>query len=112
MTKKKTLLISTVTGLVLFSASLWLTYGKHPLSTKIQTRFGLPFVFFERGVFPWLGDLEEHRFFHWHLLVLDLLFWIIIPFAIIQIYYGILKRKRSPVQPGAPGDAATQRPRA
>ena len=83
----KQIVILTV---ILFLVATEVSY-LFPFQTKIQSYIGIPLAFYGKGVFPWLGDLEDRTIFSLTKLLVDIIFWFIIS---VFIYRFAFRGKR------------------
>ncbi len=71
---KKTLLVGGLLFVIGCAISFFL------FANKMAVLIGLPFWFYEKGIIPSLGDLEDHTIFLTISLLADMLFWLLVAF--------------------------------
>ncbi len=74
---KKTLLVGGLLFIIGCAISFFL------FANKMAVLIGLPFWFYEKGIIPSLGDLEDHTIFLTISLLADIFFWLLVAFFVV-----------------------------
>ena len=78
--------------LLLFLVSSLISF-LFPIETKLQGYIGIPFSFFAKGIFPWLGDLEDKTLVFYPQLFIDLIFWYIVSILILLVWTKLSRNR-------------------